>query len=263
MGWLGELFFDTLVITGDICIFGTFASVLFKLLRDKTSAGLSLQTILLVVVARTMHIWSHFLSMHYSPRQLPWLIYPALDVTNGTLGILVLVVFSTFFFSTYEKEKDNFGMLLFNRFKLVPKTASDGSVVVFQSAFMFTVVGVSAFVWKCFRQASSTPGGFFSCFYELLLAVALLPQLWMFNQDKRVSPLLANFVVLTALNRFSLLTIWVSFPWVYPHQSPDNRTRQIVSEALNLLILSDFLYYWVRSKLRGDAEIILGGVDEV
>ena len=39
---------------------------------------------------------------------------------------------------------------------------------------------------------------------------------------------------------------------------PDNRGIQMASEMLNLLILSDFLFYWVRSKVRGEKDIIIG-----
>mmetsp|Transcript_7582 Transcript_7582/g.7474 ORF Transcript_7582/g.7474 Transcript_7582/m.7474 type:complete len:85 (+) Transcript_7582:1166-1420(+) len=79
----------------------------------------------------------------------------------------------------------------------------------------------------------------------------------MFQQDKVVSAPLANFVVLTAASRACTLIFWFSYPLIFKHAYPDNRGVQMASETLNLLILSDFLYYYFRSRLRGEPQVIL------
>lgn len=259
MGWLGEMFLDGLIMLSDCCTCGTFVSVLIKLRRDKTSAGLSLQTVCTVVCARGLHLISHIVGLHYVPARLPWIIFPTLDVVNAAVGFVVLFSFATRFFDTYEREKDNFGIHLFQRLNILPKTGPFREGPLVAASFMYSVVTVMALLWYTVRRSQhSFLTSYFCCFYEVLSAVALFPQLWMFHQDKRVSPLLANFVVLTAMNRLFTLCFWVCYPKVYIWRYPDNRGVQMASETLNILILSDFLFYWVRSKIRGDKDVILG-----
>ena len=74
----------------------------------------------------------------------------------------------------------------------------------------------------------------------------------MFQKDKVASPQLANFVVLIALNRLCTLTFWTIYPWVFSWRYPDNRGVQMASEIINLLIISDFLYYFIKAKIRGE-----------
>merc|ERR1719161_23425 len=121
------------------------------------------------------------------------------------------------------------------------------------------MVLLGAILWYNIRRSShGFYMSFFFCFYEVMSGVALIPQLWMFHQDKRVSPPLANFVVLTALNRLCTLSFWVCYPMINLWRYPDNRGIQMASESLNLLILSDFLFYWVKAKLRGESEVVIG-----
>merc|ERR1719454_1709314 len=100
----------------------------------------------------------------------------------------------------------------------------------------------------------------FTCFNEALSAVALLPQLWMFRSDKRVDQNLATFVVAVAMSRVCTLLFWTLLPYflVQKWAVLANRPMQIKLEILNLLVLSDFLYYWVRAKIRGDKEVSFG-----
>merc|ERR1711879_1123147 len=126
-------------------------------------------------------------------------------------------------------------------------------------SFLYTVIAIMALLWYFVRRSHhSFALSYFCCFYEAMSAVALIPQLWMFHQDKRVQPLLANFVVLTAMSRVCTLNFWIAYPWVYHWSYPDNRGIQMTSGVLNILILSDFLFYWVRAKLRGQSEVVIG-----
>ncbi|CAE7694309.1 kdelr, partial [Symbiodinium necroappetens] len=171
----------------------------------------------------------------------------------------LLASFCLYYYPSYEKDKDNFGIHIFEKFELLPKNSPLKSSPMVAASFLYAVVAVLALMWYFVRRSQH---GFwvsyFCCYYEAMGAVALIPQLWMFHQDKRVSPLLSYFVVLTALNRFFTLCFWICYPRVFLWRYPDNRGVQMVSETLNLLILSDFLFYWARSKIRGDAEVIIG-----
>mmetsp|Transcript_130681 Transcript_130681/g.378055 ORF Transcript_130681/g.378055 Transcript_130681/m.378055 type:complete len:263 (-) Transcript_130681:46-834(-) len=260
--WLGPTFLDLLILTSDFCTCGTFVSLALNLTRSKSGAGLSLQSLGTVVGARCLHLLSHFLRLHYIPAILPWLLYASMDVLNAIAGITLLGTFALRFFSTYEREKDDFGIHVFEKLDALPKAGPLRKSPAIAVTFLYMCIVVLALLWYCVRRSShSFAISYFCCFYEVMGAVALIPQLWMFQKDKRVSPLLANFVVLTAMNRLCTLVFWIAYPRVYVWRYPDNRGIQMASEMLNLLILSDFLFYWVRSKMRGDTEIILGEPD--
>lgn len=257
--WWGQVFLDGLIMGSDFCTGGTYVTIFLKLRNTKSAVGMSLQTLITIVSARMLHLVSHFIGLHYQPAILPWTVFALLDVANAVAGGCLLFAFVSMYYSSYEKAKDNFGIHFFTKFNLLPKTGplSEGPLVA--ASFLYAVITVMAFLWYFVRRSHhSFLVSYFCCFYEVTAAVALIPQLWMFHQDRRVSPLLANFVVLTAVNRLCTLLFWIFYPKVYIWRYPDNRGIQMASEALNLLILSDFLYYWVRSKLRGDREIIIG-----
>lgn len=256
---LGELCLDGLIHASDLCIGGTFVFIFLKLRQSKSAAGLSLQTLCTVVGARVLHLISHVIGLHYQPAVMPWVVFPILDILNAIMGASLLVVFVLYFSRSYEKEKDNFGIHVFEKLKLVAPGSPLLTSPIMAASFLYSVVAVLALLWYCVRRSNNTFFvSYFCCYYEVMGAVALIPQLWMFHQDKRVSPLLANFVLLTALNRVCTLCFWIFYPRVYYWRYPDNRGIQMVSETLNILILSDFIFYWARSKLRGDKEVILG-----
>ena len=250
---------DFLILCSDLCVCGTFVVVFLQLRKSRSAAGLSLQTLATVVGARVIHLISHNIQLHYSPNVLPWFIYPTMDVVSACAGVAVLVSFCLYYFPSYEKEKDNFGIHVFERLEVVPKDSPLKTNPFVAASFLYAVVAVLAFLWYFVRKSQrSFLVSYFCCYYEAMGAVALIPQLWMFHQDKRVSPLLANFVVLTAMHRLFTLAFWISYPRIFVWRYPDNRGIQMASETLNLLILSDFLFYWARSKLRGDSEVIIG-----
>merc|ERR1712100_628022 len=112
--------------------------------------------------------------------------------------------------------------------------------------------------WFLVRQSMPTFGlSCYICYFEVMSAVSLIPQLWMFHKDKRVPSLLADFVVLVSAGRLCTCGFWLVFPWIYTWGVPSNRGIQLMLEAFNLLVLSDFLFYWVRAKIRGDHEIVI------
>jgi len=258
MRW-GELLLDGLIHGSDLCIGGTFVMIFLKLRKTKSASGLSLQTLATVVGARVLHLLSHIIGLHYQPTVMPWFVFPTIDVINAVIGVSLLVTLSLNFYNSYEKAKDNFGIHALEKLKLVSEDSLIRTSPFVAASVLYAVVAVLALLWYLVRRSQhSFLISYFCCYYECMGAVALIPQLWMFHQDKRVSPLLANFVVLTAMNRLCTLCFWICYPRVFYWRYPDNRGIQMASETLNLLILSDFLFYWARSKLRGDTEVILG-----
>lgn len=254
----GELMLDGFILGSDLAIGGTFLAVFQKLRTSRSAAGLSLQTLVAIVTARSLHLFSHNFGLHYQPVVMPSAIFYLLDIANALLGAFCLFTFAKYY-KSYELEKDNFGIQIFDAFDCLPKTGLLSHRPIAAASFFYTIVAVVALLWYCVRSGSTSfVAGYFVCFYEAAAAVALIPQLWMFNKDRRVPSLLATFVVLVAVGRVCTLAFWWSYPYVYPRRMPLNRGVQISSETLNLLILSDFLYYWAKSKVLGQKDVVLG-----
>lgn len=255
----GQLFLDGLILGSDFCTCGTFVSLAWKIVKTKSAAGISFQTLATIVGARTLHLLSHLLKLHYIPAVMPWILYPAMDVFNAFAGIGLMLTFVLYYYHTYEREKDDFGLSIVHRFSAGSKQGNERGNPYAACSFLYACIGVLALVWYAVRRSNhSFAISYFCCYYEVMGAVALIPQLMMFQKDKRVTPPMANFVVLTACNRLCTLFFWICYPRVYTWRYPDNRGIQMGSECVNLLILSDFLYYWVKAKMRGDTEVIIG-----
>jgi len=254
----GQLFLDGCIMSSDVAILGTFLAVFLQLKTTQSCQGMSLQTLIAVVSARVLHLCSHWFNIHYRPQELPASMYFGFDIINAAIGIGCIMIF-TVHKETYEMEKDNFGIHIFDRFQLTPKSGLFASRPVLAASFVYGVTLVLAFFWSFVRvSAGSWSVNYFCCVYEVMCMLALIPQLWMFHQDKWVSQLLSWFVVMVALNRVCTLTFWISYPWVNPWSSPANRGIQIFTELLNLAVLGDFLFYWVRAKIRGEKRIRVG-----
>ncbi|KAF4689019.1 hypothetical protein FOZ60_002120 [Perkinsus olseni] len=243
-----SLFLDSLILGADAALLGSFAAVYYQVKKTRSAAGLSFQTLGCVAAARCLHLLSHPLGLHFRPTVLPFWLYGLMDILNAAFGTYVLVHTTTRYKPSYEAKKDNFGQAFFERMGLPVTTP------VTKFGFIYLFTAVLAFLWYLVRRShSSFYVSYFCCFYEW----PLFPQLWMFQQDKVVSAPLANFVVLTAASRACTLVFWFSYPLVFKYAYPDNRGVQMASETLNLLILSDFLYYYFRSRLRGEPQVIL------
>jgi hypothetical protein len=261
---LGNLFLDGCIISSDVCILGTFAAVFLQLFTSQSAEGMSLQTLIAVVTSRSLHLLSHWLGIHYRPTQIWSSLYFLFDIVNAAVGIGCISIFMVHK-GSYDEEKDNFGIHIFDRFQLIPKSGPLASRPVLAASFVYAVTVILAFFWSFFRtSAGSWYLNYFCCVYEVMCMVALIPQLWMFHKDKWVSQLLGWFVVMVAANRVCTLTFWLSYTWVNPWSSPANRGTQILTELLNLAVLADFLFYWARAKLRGEKRIRVGSFhDEV
>merc|ERR1711990_514362 len=113
--------------------------------------------------------------------------------------------------------------------------------------FFFGLIAGSSIAWNLFRgtRVLTPTTAFFCSTYEVFGFFMLLPQMWMFHRERVVSQALGNFIGFTALHRMLTLSFWVIFPYVHENRVLDNRTIQMTSEFLNLLIISDFLFYYI------------------
>jgi hypothetical protein len=263
MNW-GSLFLDLCIVASDLSISCTFLAIVFQMKAARSAQGLSFQTLNAVVFSRMLHFMSIYAGIHYKPNELPTQLYYFFDVVNVLLGLGCVGLFLKHL-GTYEGEKDNFGIQLFEKFDLLPRSGPLSNRSLLAASFIYALSGLFAFMWSFVRRSiGSWWGSFLICSYEATCALALLPQMWMFHTDKWVSQLLGTFVVMVAVSRACTFTFWLSIAWIRPYSIPLNRTTQLCTEAVNILVLADFLFYFVRSKLRGEKRIRIGsGVDFV
>eukprot|EP00931_Biecheleriopsis_adriatica_P031885 TRINITY_DN18650_c0_g1_i1.p1 TRINITY_DN18650_c0_g1~~TRINITY_DN18650_c0_g1_i1.p1 ORF type:complete len:258 (-),score=41.19 TRINITY_DN18650_c0_g1_i1:184-957(-) len=253
----GPLLLDSLVFASDLALTGAFAAVISKFRSSRSSAGLSLQSLAAIVGARSLHLFSHVLGLHYRPMALTPTMFQFVDLFNAVLGFFCLYLLAVKFYNSYDGEKDSFGIQVLEQIGCLPKTGPLSCRPLAASLVLYASVAIIALMWYCVRESRSLVQGYYTCFYEALFAVALLPQLWMFQQEKRVSSSMAAFVIAVAASRLCVLGFWTCFPVVYPMLSPSNRGIQMASETVNILILSDFIFHWAKSKLRGEKDVVL------
>ena len=253
MGVFSFLFLDVAILFSDMSILGSFIALYLQVKNRKSAMGISLQTVGAVTAARCLHLLSHPLRLHFIPDTLPFALFVFMDYANALLGVFVLFYIVQNHYKTYESGKDSFSQNFLIRLR-VPRDM----VHKLRYGFVYLIAAVVGIVWYFVRRSSQTfLVSYFCCYYEALCAVALLPQMWMFQQDRIVSPQLANFVALTAANRLFTLVFWFAYPYVFWNRYPDNRGVQMTSEVLNLLILSDFLYYFVRARIKGQQVVVI------
>lgn len=263
MSWeYGGLFMDMCILGSDVSILGTFASLLLQLSSVRSAESLSLQTLLAIVTSRGIHLCSHVVGIHFAPRVFSMTLFQTMDVVNVAMGLGVVALFLRHW-RTYEAEKDNFGLQLFERFNLIPKTGIFANRALLSALFIYSASAVLTIIWSTLRGQSGSRGiSYTTASYEAICTLALIPQLWMFHKDKWVSQTLGWFVAFFAAGRMCTFTFWLCLPLVLDSwRVPPNRTIQLVCEVGNLLVLSDFMFYWARSKLRGEQRIRLGSFD--
>lgn len=250
-GW-GKFILDCNIVVADISLLLCLLSLVTQLRRTRTAKGISLLTLVIIVISRCLHSLSHpVFGLHFFPTVLPMSLFLLMDVANAILGICVVVFFVKYYWHTYEVENDDFGSVVLRKLGV--------DSVVARWVLLHSVILTSAVAWNIFRRGNHTnvASALFCSYYEVMGFFALLPQLWMFQRDKVVSQALGNFIGFTALHRFLTLLFWIAFPIVYKSRVLDNRIIQMVSEVINLLILSDFLFYYIRSKIRGEKDIVI------
>jgi hypothetical protein len=158
-------------------------------------------------------------SIHYVPKAMWMFPFKVFDFAVVGAGVTCVVALLTKYYSTYEVEKDNFGIQIFDRWDLLPKDGYFRLRPLAAASFLYLVAGVVALLWYFVRTSNTSYNlTCYTCFNEAMSAVALLPQLWMFQHDKR----LASFVVMIAVNRLCTLLFWTFLPQLGCPNKPFN-----------------------------------------
>jgi hypothetical protein len=157
MGLGSFLFSDLAIFFSDLSIFASFVALYLQVKNRKSAAGVSLQTVGAVAAARTIHVLSHPLDLHFMPDTIPFALSVLMDYLNAFTGCFVLWFIIHNHWSTYESEKDNFSQ------NFLLKIGIDAKLVhKFRYAFIYLLATVFGFVWYVFRRSSLS---FFSSYF--------------------------------------------------------------------------------------------------
>ena len=277
---------DLLILGSDLCL-GMGFFLLARHMRhvSRSLAHLSLQSFAALVLCRCLHLGSHLFGIHFTPEVLPGWVYNSVDLFNAVAGLVAVAAAAELASSSssssssggggYQAEADSFGKVCSggagSRSSTFAKKILPKRLVPFAHfATLYLVVFALAGIWTVFRRGghsssssslAQTALSFFCCFYEVLGALALVPQLYMVHakltvdglnpgisggQDKsRNLPALADLVFCVFLSKFFTLLFWFLYPYIHRGRHPDNRGVQMAAEGLNMAILSDFLVVYV------------------
>eukprot|EP01066_Platyproteum_vivax_P013700 Platyproteum_vivax@DN618_c0_g1_i1.p1 len=257
--------------------FLAYASLLQKLRRERSAVGLSLQSLLALVLSELNSV-ALLLAVHFSVNdsKLNW-DFLLCDTLTSLIAIATLYTVIRRFSNSYESHKDTFGRKfcsiiaccgLFQPGDYRLHEKKDGPLPLSRGVcsgkcywfFLYILAFAIAAPLFVFRRTGTIPPllSAWECLDDSLLAVALIPQLFMFynRRPRRVSQPLGRFVVLMLLARICSFSYWYTDPWFHRVGLP-GRGVHLVTEALNILILLDFAYHFVKSSTKGYREVQL------
>uniref|UniRef100_A0A0G4F9T4 ER lumen protein-retaining receptor n=1 Tax=Chromera velia CCMP2878 TaxID=1169474 RepID=A0A0G4F9T4_9ALVE len=228
-----------------------YVIIIWKVKKDRSAAGISLQSLFALflsefnnVVLQVILAWTYNFSLG--------LAFWICDVSTSILSFFSWYHIFTKYYSSYEKDRDTFGL----KFCRVLPNNLGKKVYAFFLYFVAFVITIPLFIFR--RTRLPTLYSLYECFDDTMLALALIPQLYMFynRRPRRVSSLLGHFVVLLFIARLCALSYWLTYPIFHSGAIP-SRGLHICTELFNLLILLDFLYYYLVAAVKGEKDIAL------
>ncbi|EEA05326.1 uncharacterized protein CMU_023310 [Cryptosporidium muris RN66] len=245
-----------------------YCSLFLKLHRDQNAAGLSLQTLFMLVLTELNHVLILIVMTAYFkvPLGIDFYICDCSTVLIS-LATFSYIIFS--FYDSYEEEKDTFGLNVASCIfeSIIGKTNKNDvlerKIHTLAKRFHWIVaylISLLASIPLFLFRRSHLPMllSFWECYIDMQLTFALVPQLYMFYNKKprKVSSLLAHFVVFILLARILMLLYWATYP-LFKYTSIPGRKLHITTEFLNIIILAHFMFYFIRAKLLGQRDIPL------
>ncbi|KAK4437696.1 ER lumen protein-retaining receptor erd-2.2 [Sesamum alatum] len=199
--------------------------LLYKLMKEKTCAGLSLKSQELTAIFLAVRLYCSFV-MEYD-------IHTVLDMATLATTVWVIYLIRFKLKSSYMEDKDNFAL-----YYVVVPCAILALLIHPSTSHHF----VNRIAWAF-------------CVY--LEAVSVLPQLRVMQNTKIVEPFTAHYVFALGVARFLSCAHWVL-------QVLDSRghllvalgyglwpSMVLISEIVQTFILADFCYYYVKSVFGG------------
>mmetsp|Transcript_22163 Transcript_22163/g.55883 ORF Transcript_22163/g.55883 Transcript_22163/m.55883 type:complete len:386 (-) Transcript_22163:44-1201(-) len=250
----GLLLLDFLILLADVCGFCAFYCV-FKSVKHQGPRGVSLQSFLGFALGRCLHSLSHFFGIHYVPEVVPLSLYALVD------GIAVVMVSITALALWVASKGDSecfaddvFGRELLR--KIVPTHMQNWKLVQHGGLVFCSLIVASLWsVTRCSLIISPATDdvhyAFSLCLLcsicEVIQVMSVLPQLLMLYKTRRIPALLGDFLMFQGVAKGCTLLFWVLFPSVNGW-SPHNHNMATLTEFFNLLVLSDFIYFYIKSR---------------
>jgi len=225
---------SVLTLGAGVQCFG-FYSLVSRVWRHKSLAGISLKTVQLYTVVVVMRLCSTLTRSGYLPvdRSGDW-VYQAADLASLGLIVELLRQFrNPKIRESYQEEFDTMDVL-----KMLP-----GCVVL--AVFIHGNLNDSFFfdsLWTCAMNIDT---------------IAMLPQLWMLARiGGEVEGMTAHFIVAIMISRACSFSFWL---YGYKELASHSRRRgpniagwQLLgAHALQLVLSADFLYHYVYARIKG------------
>lgn len=212
---------DTLNYSTAVFWFLAYVALLQKVHKERNAYGLSFQTLfaLVVVEASNVLLIISLLSYHNKAYHADFFF---VDCTSALISVCVFVYIYRNFWSTYEKQRDTFGQKYLRLLK-VPSCGPSSHV-----CFLYILAFFASFMMFLLRRSPHAPSisdvarhgdgrvvagmllSFWECFNDSVLALALLPQLFMFynKRPRKVTNLLGTFVAMLFCARMLAFIYW-------------------------------------------------------
>lgn len=201
--------------------FCAYVALLRKVHKEQNAYGLSFQTLFALVVVEASNVLLIVCLLLYHNKGVHFDFF-TVDCSSAMISICVFVYVYRNFRSTYEKQRDTFGQKFLRLMKIPQLFPSYYVLFLYGLSF---AVAMPMFLWRRSPYAPSLSeaawkgngrllGGmllsFWECFNDSVLALALLPQLFMFynRRPRKVTSLLGTFVAFLFFARTSALMYW-------------------------------------------------------
>ncbi|MBA0771715.1 hypothetical protein Gotri_007197 [Gossypium trilobum] len=226
--------------------------LIYKLIKEKTCAGLSLKSQELTAIFLAVRLYCSFV-MEYD-------IHTLLDLATLATTLWVIYMIRFKLKSSYMEDKDNFALYYVISAGLLSIEFSSHLSSVVLSAVCFEFQGESHLLVPCAALAlfihpstsHNLVNRIFWAFCVYLEAVSVLPQLRVMQNTKIVEPFTAHYVFALGVARFLSCAHWVL-------QVLDSRghllvalgyglwpSMVLISEIVQTFILADFCYYYIK-----------------
>eukprot|EP00382_Lankesteria_abbotti_P003203 CAMPEP_0113845218 /NCGR_PEP_ID=MMETSP0372-20130328/637_1 /TAXON_ID=340204 /ORGANISM="Lankesteria abbotti" /LENGTH=311 /DNA_ID=CAMNT_0000814241 /DNA_START=34 /DNA_END=969 /DNA_ORIENTATION=+ /assembly_acc=CAM_ASM_000359 len=244
-----------------------YASLLQKIRKERSAKGVSFQSLLVLMITELSNLAIvTVLYVFYNVAVSPFLL--VCDTITGFLSALTFWRVVRSFSSSYEEEKDTFGLMCcpcFRRGRAVvsPNSATSVGSNSYGGSASLKLCGFRLHWLTLYVLATMLAVGMhairrkklpfwlsmWECYTDALTAMALIPQLYQFHARRsgKISDLLCRFVFFLLIARLLSLCYWVTDVYFHGTFFP-GRGVHIAAEALNVVILLDFAFYYATSR---------------
>jgi len=242
--------FSFLLTLGGIARCFAFAVLITKITTQKTCQGISAKSLQVYLIVFFSRLCSVLVYEGYLPfdKSGDW-VYQFVEVTAFALCLLSLFLVMFQYRLTYHRAQDSFGKWDSGKIK-VP--SAFGVVWIILPALLVSMIIHPSLNGFFVTDVAWT----FACYLETL---AMVPQLWMFQQKKRtdteIEPFTSHFVFALGAARVLHFMFWLSS---YHELNDKNGGLNgfagylvLFAQFMQMVIMGSFFYYYLKSAAQG------------